>query len=208
MKYQPTKYQPKHRFNKLTLIKHLGKGEWKVRCDCGTVCIYKIGRMSSNHTKSCGCTTYATKVKTCKDRATHGMSGQSIYLTWQDMKKRCFDPNNKRYKDWGGRGITVCQEWCDSFETFYKDMGDKPANKTLGRIDNNGDYCKDNCRWETDEQQRNNRRNTIRITYKGKTQSLAQWARELQLPYDRLKARWRLGYRDPETIFFKPTKFN
>ena len=115
-----------------------------------------------------------------------------MYNNWVDMKQRCFNKNNPRYKDWGGRGITVCKRWM-IFENFLADMGEKPKGKTLDRKDNDGNYCKKNCRWATREEQQNNTRQNRIIIYKGKTQNLTQWARELKM--DRQKLSNMLNYK-------------
>lgn len=103
-----------------------------------------------------------------------------MYKNWIDMKQRCFNKNNPRYKDWGGRGIKVCDRWM-KFENFLADMGEKPEDKTLDRIDNNGNYCPENCRYATSKQQQNNTRQNRLIIHKGKTQNLTQWSKELKI---------------------------
>lgn len=111
------------------------------------------------------------------------------------MLQRCEDKNHRYYVDYGGRGIQVCQEW-HQFENFYRDMGDPPKGLTLDREDNDGPYCKDNCRWATRRAQANNRRSNKLITFSGKTQTQAEWERELGLKpgriYDRLYKGWSL----------------
>ena len=99
------------------------------------------------------------------------------------MKSRCNNPNNNQYSDYGGRGIRVCERW-STFENFLADMGERPTPKhSIDRIDVNGDYCPENCRWATKEEQNNNKRNCILVTYNGKTQNFKQWCKELNLPY-------------------------
>jgi hypothetical protein len=102
------------------------------------------------------------------------------YATWRRMKQRCYNVFDPYYKDYGGRGITVCKEWLDSFMVFYIDMGEIPEGTTLGRIDNNGNYCKDNCRWETPKEQANNRRSNRLLTFNGVTRTMANGLRKLE----------------------------
>lgn len=105
--------------------------------------------------------------------ATHGMYESPEYRVWITMKARCLNPKRSNYKNYGGRGITVCPRWVQSFESFYADMGAKPSpSHTLDRIDNDKNYEPENCRWSTPKEQQNNRRNTIWVVYRGRTMSL------------------------------------
>ena len=124
----------------------------------------------------------------------HGMTGTRPYMTWQNMHRRCTEKNNKEYDRYGGRGIRVCEEWAE-FEPFWRDMKDGyEDNLTLDRIDNDGDYTKENCRWATPKEQSNNKRNNVLLTYKGKTKTVAEWSRELgvnaKMVYKRVKRGW------------------
>lgn len=132
---------------------------------------------------------------------THGMSNTTEYKTWERIKKRCYNKNVYNYCDYGGRGILMCDEWKNSFEVFYKDMGDRPEGTSIDRIDNDKGYSKENCRWATNEEQCNNRRSNINITYKGETQTLAQWCRELNLEYQTVKARIQESGMTPDDAF-------
>ena len=115
-----------------------------------------------------------------------------LYKVWDSMKQRCYNQNNPGYKNYGGRGIKVCDEWLNDFKRFAEDMGPKPTkNHSLDRIDNNKGYYKENCRWGTKRQQGNNRRTNILITYQGKTQNLTEWSKELGIPYHTLSNRRR-----------------
>ena len=114
------------------------------------------------------------------------------YTTWTLMKGRCFNPTNKSFSQYGGAGITVCERWL-VFENFLADMGQKPPQHTLERIDNTKGYAPDNCRWATVTDQANNRRTNVLISYAGKTLTLAQWARETGVNYKNLFYRVRMA---------------
>jgi hypothetical protein len=129
------------------------------------------------------------------------MNGTYVYRVWQAMKKRCYYPKAVNYDDYGGRGITVCDRWKDSFENFYADMGDPPSeDHSIERSDTNGHYEPGNCTWATRIAQQNNRRNTIVITYNGKTQGLSEWARELGIARTTLEMRRSRGWSDVEAL--------
>jgi len=139
---------------------------WKGQCDCGTVRMFYSTTLKNGKVKSCGCQAYATN---SLKETTHGLSrgsGNSIYLIWQGIKNRCLNKNSFAYKDYGGRGIKVCERWLNSFENFYDDMIEGYAKGlTLERIDVNGNYEKLNCKWITRAEQANNRRTTIYIDH-------------------------------------------
>lgn len=128
-------------------------------------------------------------------KRTHGESNKSKeWNAWGDMIQRCTNPNNKRFYSHGARGISVCNRWL-KFENFLIDMGRAPAKEySLDRIDNDGNYQKDNCRWATRIEQANNRRSNIRVEFQGRTQTLKQWCDELKLPYLAVKARLEHGH--------------
>lgn len=134
-----------------------------------------------------------------REAATHGMTGSPTYKSWDAMRQRCVNPNDRDYADYGGRGIAVCERWQTSFSAFASDMGMRPAGMTLGRIDNNGAYEPGNCRWETVQQQNNNRRSSRSLTAKGRTQTLAQWAREIGVSRALLRYRVEAGW-PPEQV--------
>lgn len=132
-------------------------------------------------------------------KTTHKMSGTRIYNIWALMKRRCTNPNNKEFERYGARGITLCEEWQD-FMSFYKwAMANNYTDKlTLDRIDNNGNYEPENCRWVTMKEQQRNRSNNHLITYNGKTQTISQWAEERNINHDTLfsrinKRHWDIG---------------
>ena len=110
------------------------------------------------------------------------MSKTKTYVSWVGLKRRCLDIKYDKYKNYGGRGIEVCKRWL-KFENFYEDMGERPNGKTLDRIDNNGNYCQKNCRWATNIEQQNNKRNNRFLTYKNETKSIKIWAKNLNINY-------------------------
>ena len=106
---------------------------------------------------------------------THGMEGTATYKSWQHMKNRCLNPRCKDFKNYGGRGISICPEWVNNFSQFLKDMGTKPKNTSLNRIKNDKNYCKENCEWATDLQQARNTRRNHYITHNNETLCLSEW---------------------------------
>lgn len=173
---------------------------WKCRCDCGKYCFVRAHMLVHKKTNSCGC---LRKESNTQKKTTHGMSKTSIYGTWNAMKGRCYNGANHNYNRYGKRGIIVCDEWKNSFESFYEWAINNGYKKglSLDRIDNNGNYCPTNCRWVSTNVQNNNRGVSINITYNGKTQNLAEWCKELNLPYIRIWQRLNVyGFTFEEAI--------
>lgn len=133
----------------------------------------------------------------------HGLANTKLYKSWQRMKVRCYNKNYSHYKDYGGRGIVVCDEWLHDVVSFYNWAIDNGYQEglTLDRIDVNGNYEPGNCRWITNDEQQNNRRNNIKITYNGKTQTITQWANELGIKRDLIERRYHRGYTDKACLF-------
>lgn len=145
-------------------------------CDCGTVGVYRVSNLKSGKVKSCGC--YRREWAANKAR-THGLTGTPEWGVWAAMKRRCQNPNTKDYALYGGRGIKVCDAW-QKFSGFLRDMGNRPSDShTLERIDYNGDYCPENCRWATQKEQQNNRRSNAFFESAGERLTLQQWAERL-----------------------------
>lgn len=162
---------------------------WLCRCDCGNEKVVQGCHLRSGATVSCGCFHMENAFKS--NWSTHGAYKTRLYTEWISMKGRCHNKNNRRYSNYGGRGIKVCPEWRDSFEAFrdwalangYQD------DLTIERKDVNGDYCPENCCWATQKEQQNNRRNNHLLTYNGRTQTLTQWAAETGINEMALSAR-------------------
>jgi hypothetical protein len=174
------------RFGSLTALcpteKRVGNSVvWKFMCDCGNVTESYLGGVSSGRNTCCrNCV--ITKLKS--NNTKHGRTGSKEYLVWQNMKRRCLDDSNKSYSNYGGRGISVCPEWEQSFDNFIKDVGNMPEDEnlwSLERIDVNGNYCKENCKWMVVSLQARNRRKQ-KNNSSGKT--------GVALDGNRYKARW------------------
>lgn len=194
MKYKDLTSQ---KFNRLTVLEKVvgksSKGLWKCRCDCGNIVFATRHDLTSNHKKSCGC---FKKDYLSQKSSTHKLTKTRIYKIWIDMKKRCYNHNQKYYCNYGGRGISICDEWKQDFISFYNWSIKNGYNDDLSidRINNDGDYCPNNCRWANRTTQNNNSRHNRYITYNGKTLTMSQWAKYLNLTYSCLKTRFRRGW--------------
>jgi hypothetical protein len=184
-------------FNRLKVLGDSGertkgnKVKWLCQCSCGNNTCVESYKLKSKHTQSCGC---IHKEQLVARNLTHGMSDFPEYSNWLHIRKRCNNPADPNYPDYGGRGITVCSAW-DSFEAFYKDMGPRPSPKhSIDRIDNNLGYSPENCRWATSGQQANNKRNNHLLTFRGKTMNIKNWAQELGVNERRLRTRLSAGW--------------
>lgn len=159
-------------------------------CYCGTEWITRIRNVDKGLTKSCGCLQKEKVRQTGLKNKTHGLSESPEFHIWAAIKQRCHNEKCKAYKHYGGRGIKMCDEWFNSFERFYEDMGPRPnENLTVDRKDNNGNYCKENCQWVNMKVQQNNRRNNRVIEFNGKSQTLQEWSDELQIGKSTLRVR-------------------
>lgn len=186
------------RFGKLVVEEIVSKHGWKrkalCKCDCGSSCIRFVNALMSNTkrgaTPDCGCFR-----KTMKPTIRHGQYKTKEYCTWIHIKQRCYNKKNKKFPDYGGRGIKVCERWLGSFESFFKDMGLAPSmSHSINRIDNDGDYTPENCEWATPAQQSNNKRNLVILTIDGKTITLADAAKKYGINERCLRKRIRCGW--------------
>lgn len=186
---------PGTRFHRLTVISPAmcvnGQSYSLCGCDCGSTTTVKNVRLRREHTRSCGCLRLDER-----SWKTHGMSRSPEYETWRAMRTRCERPSYSGWKNYGGRGISVCERW-QIFDNFLADMGNKPsARHSIDRIDNNGDYCPSNCRWATRSQQAESQRRPYeRLIYAfGDTDTISNWAKRLGVRRETLTSRvWRTG---------------
>ena len=187
-------------FGRLKVLKRVpvpeGKNKvayWLCECVCGNTITRPGHLLNSGCMRSCGCLFIDTARRTDNKFRTHGHYATRIYTTWRGMIERCTKPTSRDWKDYGGRGIKVCERWL-KFENFLVDMGEQPEGLTLDRFPNNdGNYEPDNCRWATRKQQANNRRSNVLLTFRGTTKSIAEWAAALGITYGAIYTRLRRG---------------
>lgn len=190
------------RFGRLIVLEYAGEKKWKCQCDCGGTTIVSGTALNSGSTKSCGC----LRIETAKRAkyVKHGKSNSPTFIRWGSMKSRCYYPKNVGYPNYGGRGIKVCDRWLGEhgFENFLADMGEVPGREySLDRIDVNGDYTPENCRWATWKEQSNNKRNSRLITHNGRSLTIPQWCDELGFNVNVAYNRYWHGYKTYEELF-------
>jgi len=184
-----------HVYGQLTVIEDVGRNKdgrviWLCLCSCGQK-VQVIGKsLRSGNTKSCGC---LLREATTKRNTTHGFSTRNgvhpVYRVWAGIQRRCSNPRSGDYKYYGGRGVSYDPKW-KTFEGFWEDMGDTwKEGLSIDRIDVNGNYCKENCRWATQKDQTRNKRNNRLLEYKGETRCVSEWCELLGLKRDKIKDR-------------------
>lgn len=183
------------RFGRLSVLgmsttKTRGRSTWDCLCDCGNKKTVVASSLTAGHTKSCGC----LNSDELDRRSQNSNKSNPLYTTWKGMRARCRDPKRPDFHLYGGRGITVCEEW-ENFAQFAADMqaGYMPG-LSIEREDTNGPYCKGNCRWATPKQQANNRRSNRLLTFNGKTQNIEAWSVELGVRFGTIHQRLRYGW--------------
>jgi hypothetical protein len=214
------------RFGRLLVLRRAppkrprGLAVWICRCDCGMTRTVRGPELRSGKTKSCGC--YMRDVASlCHFKHGHApRSGRSAeYLSWKAMLARCTNKKASHWNRYGGRGIRICRRWASSFKSFYSDMGSKPSPRhSIDRKKNDLHYscgkCSDckrngwksNCRWATPSEQLNNTSRTVRISFNGKTDSIANWARRVRIGYKTLLARLRQYGWSTEDAITRPVR--
>lgn len=191
------------KYNMLTILEEVPptskyKRRFKCLCDCGNETIIQLGNLKNGHTKSCGC---QTKKMVSIANTIHGMTNTSEYKSYQKMIERCYYEKDISFPNYGGRGITVCEKWLESFDNFFKDMGYKPSNfHSIERKDPNGNYEPSNCVWATKKEQNNNRTDNTRYQYDGLDMTQSQWAEYLKIPYGKIIDHLKRGVSFAEIV--------
>lgn len=183
------------RFGRLVAVERAESGiccgkkvtKWKCKCDCGNEVIVEAHSLRMGRTKSCGCFNAETRLKLLKERSTtHGSCYTRLYITYAGMKDRCYNKNCKKYKNYGGRGIKICQEWLDDFLNFkeWTITHGYTDELTIERIDVNGNYCPENCKWIEPKMQAYNKTNSHYVYYKNEKMTVGELAKKTEVPYD------------------------
>lgn len=184
-----------------------GQARWLCRCECGTLKIVLGYSLRKGKSTNCGCVRLE-KMK--KSSTTHGKRQHPLYIIWLDIKRRCLNKNDNAYMYYGGRNITICNEWIDNFDNFYNWSIENGYKKGLSidRIDTNGNYEPSNCRWTNAKTQARNRRNNFNITYNGQTKCLSEWSEILCINRGTLKSRILRSKWSIEKAFNTPVLSN
>ena len=180
------------RFGRLVAVKYVSKGKWLCKCDCGKEVLNTPYSLIHMGVVSCGCYKVDNPL-----RITHGQSKTPMYKVWLGIKQRCYNKKAKFYHCYGGRGIKMCDRWLGEhgFENFLSDMGERPSPKhSIDRIDVNGDYTPENCRWATQKEQCNNQRKNIRLEHGGISHSIGEWAAIYGISRVKALNRYNHGY--------------
>ena len=199
------------RFGRLLVIglddRDTRKTYFYCKCDCGNIKSIRSDSLLCGAIRSCGCMKQEQDKVNLTANHKHKMSHTRLYEIWQGMKARCYNPNNSRYFDYGGRGITVCDEWREDFCEFSRWATESGYDKslTIDRIDNNGNYSPENCRWADMKTQCRNRRSNINITIGNATKTLAEWCEIFDVPYHVIRGRYeRDNFYGLEDLFKPP----
>ena len=199
-------------YGRLTVLSFAGHSshkrplpQWHCECECGQSITVVGPHVKNGNTLSCGC----LRKEVAKQRATsHGRKTSRTYQVWQGMKARTTNPNNGHYHVYGGRGIEVCDEWFNSFETFLKDMGEAPEGLSIDRIDNDGHYEPSNCRWATPQQQSRNHSRNVWLEANGVRKCLSDWADDLGCTSYAIQKRLERGWDEADAVTIPPHSGN
>jgi hypothetical protein len=196
-------------YGRLVVLEFVGKKRsnnvWKCLCVCGNIVDVSQNHLGIN-TNSCGC---LRKEMLSLKKTKHGKTHSKEFRTLSYMKARCYNPNLKCYKNYGGRGIKICDRWLDKengFLNFFTDMGECPEGYSIERINNDGNYCPENCKWIPLSEQAKNKRNVVNLTFKGETLNMNEWSKKLNVDADTIRNRFKNGWNVEEVLFGKQVK--
>lgn len=193
--------RPEAEFGLWRVVSYSGDKKWKCKCRCGTERPVLTSALNSGRSQSCGCADGKQRRTVRPDFAKHGMSGTPTWISWVGMIQRCTDPNLPSYKDYGAKGVTVCERWLD-FANFYADMGERPPGLTLERRDRAKGYDPDNCEWATRTTQAENRSITHWIEIGGRRHTLTEWARMQGILQPTVSMRLKRGWTEEQALGF------
>lgn len=199
------------KFGRLTVVgiqeTNTRKTYWVCQCDCGNIKVVRSDSLQNGMIRSCGCLKREQNKINLQANHKHKMSHTRPYEIWQGMKKRCYNPNDARYDRYGGRGITVCDEWLHDFAAFYKwALENGYSDKlTIDRIDNDKGYSPDNCRWVSEKEQSRNRCTNIKIRIGNATKTLTEWCEIFDLDYRVIHARYERNQFSTIDDLFNPS---
>lgn len=207
-------FQIGSKFGRWTILSNAGRNKRYQQlvnciCECGTRRTVVEDHLKSGRSTSCNCFRIerSTKAKFKHGEFLGNPKGSPEYHSWAGLKDRCGNPRNKKWKNYGGRGIKVCRRWLESFSNFIEDMGRKPSPAhSIDRKNNDGDYQPDNCRWATPTQQANNQTQNRRITHEGETKTLSQWAKHTGISYGTIQTRLDSGWSIEKSLSTQPRK--
>jgi hypothetical protein len=194
------------RFGRLIVVRWERCGRWACECDCGALKVVFGSNLRKGRTLSCGCLRLENARRFDNKFRTHGMTKTPTYRSWRAMLQRCSRVNHRDWPRYGGRGIKVCERWLHSFEAFLEDMGPRPQDRTLDRIDVNGNYEPGNCRWASGQVQAANTRCADTIPAFGQTRHLAEWSEIYGVHRSTIRERICRGWPPEEAVSVPPLR--
>ncbi len=181
-----------------------GRVFWRCACDCGNIFSAPSQNLRNGQCKSCGC---LQKEVFRKNVTTHGMTKTKAFRTWMGIQDRCYNEKNPKFKNYGARGIKVCDRWLESFENFFADMGHPQPHESIDRENNDGDYSPENCRWADNKTQARNRRSNRFVVLDGESKTIAEWSEITGISQGTISERIKYGWSDRD-VLTKPASSN